>query len=166
MLTDREIQLQELKRQLQDDPLFQQANEAYRKLARQGCDVIVLQAYIGRVVGYKSGNVGRHFPGPDAKSIARTIRGMQRQLRKAASQVDYLNRICGFWGRMVEANCVHMAEELEVLAERLSSVAVKGFGEYYPQREAILDALDLVKQRRICWRITRPRSWAGGMTMN
>ncbi|HLE61635.1 MAG TPA: hypothetical protein VI750_00785 [Pyrinomonadaceae bacterium] len=145
MMTDRENQLQELKRQLQDDPLFQAATTAAHKLKRQGCDILVLQAYIARVAGYKSGNLGRHLPGPDAKTISRTIKGIQRHLRRAASQLDYLNRIWGFWGRMVEANCFHMPEELNTMVERLSCVAVKGFGEYYPQREAVLDALELVK---------------------
>ena len=46
---------------------------------------------------------------------------------------------------MAEADCVHIPEELEEIASRLSRLRVKGYADWHPQREVILDLLDHVR---------------------
>jgi len=138
--------LSELKGQIQKDPFFQRATETLRQLAAKGCDPMVIHGYAGRVAGYKSGNLGaRMYGGPGAPKIARRIRAISGQLKKLAGQIEDLKRIRSFWSRMTEASCFHIPEELEEIAERLSRIRTKGFRDWNPQREAILDLLDHVR---------------------
>jgi len=138
--------LSKLKEQLQKEPLFQAATEAYRQLTNEGCDLVVMHAYVGRVAGYNSGNLGaRMFKRPSAPEITRRIRGITRQLTKLAKRVEGLRRIWGFYGRVVQADCFQVPEELEDIAHRLSRISVKGFADWNPQREALRDLLDHVR---------------------
>lgn len=47
-------------------------------------------------------------------------------------------------GDMTDAEAFRVPEELEDIVGRLSLVSTAGFAEWNPQREAILDLLDLV----------------------
>lgn len=137
--------LSQLRAEFQKDPLYELAVEDLRQLAAKGCDPTVILAYVGRVAGYKSGNIGpRIYKHPKAKEIARRIRAISGQLKQFANRTKKLREMWGLFGRMVDANCFHVPEELCDIAKRLSRVQTKGFGDWNPQREALLDLLDHV----------------------
>jgi hypothetical protein len=47
---------------------------------------------------------------------------------------------------MVDADAVHVPEELGKIATRLSCVRTEGFGDWFPQREAIIDLFEVVRK--------------------
>jgi len=145
MSTLSEQQLAELRAEFQKDPMGSRATKAILRLKEKGCDPIIVLAYAGRVAGYKSGNhgVAMHKRGP--QDSARHLRAIKCQLRKLAKRTVDLRRIWGLWGRMVEADCVHIPEELEEIANRLSRIQIKGYADWHPQRESLLDLLDHVR---------------------
>ena len=132
-------------RKLKQEPLFQGAAKAYRKLAKEGCDMRVLMGQVGRVAGYKSGNKRRAYKRPAGQAISRKIRSMNRQLRKLARRAAELRGIWGFWEHMADAHALRVPEELQNIAGRLSCICTEGFGEWFPQREAIMDLLEHVR---------------------
>lgn len=130
--------LAQLRAEFQKDPLCQFATKALLRLQAKNCDPLVVMAYVRRATGYKSGNLGRR----SAPEIARRIRGMSGQLQKLAKRITKLRQMWGFQGRMLDADCYHIPEELENIAERLSHTRTKGFGDWHPQRDALLDLLE------------------------
>jgi hypothetical protein len=140
-----EQQLAELKAKFYNDALGRSAIAALQRLKAKGCDLMVIQGYLGRVVGYKSRNVGVIIHGRGAHKVARRLRGIKRQLEKLAKETADVRSIWGFGSRMAEAKCMHIPEELEEMARNLSRVRVRGFADWYPQREAIIDLLDHVR---------------------
>ena len=82
---------------------------------------------------------------PTGQEVSRNIRSIDRQLRKLAQRVAELRAIWGLWARMVDAGAVHAPEELENIAAKLSCVRTEGFGDWFPQREAIIDLLETVR---------------------
>src|SRR5205823_2901784 len=50
-----------------------------------------------------------------------------------------------FWGQMVNAGAIHAPEELEGIAAKLSGIRTLGIGAWFPQRESIIDLLELVR---------------------
>lgn len=145
MSTLSEQRLAEFRVEFQRDALGRSATAALLRLAARGCDPTIVQAYAGRAAGYKSGNLGpvMHRRGP--QETARQLRGIKRQFKKLAKRTADLRGIWGFWSRMVEADCIHIPEELEEIAGHLSRVRVKGYANWHPQRGAILDLLDHVR---------------------
>lgn len=144
----REERLQALRNKLwKNDPLFQQAGKAYLRLAKRGCDMGVAMGYVGRVAGYNSGNMGRRaFGRPTGGQMSRELRVINRGLKKLAKRAARLRKIWGFWERMVGANASHAPEELVNIAARLSCISTEGFGDWFPQREAIIDLFELVRK--------------------
>ena len=145
-MTEQEIRREERDRQLQDNPLFRAADEAYRRLEKHGCDIERLKGYIAHSGVYNRGRLRRHLIDPDSRSQARRLRGIQNLLKKAVRQTQALRSSPGLRGPMASAKCYKIPEELEAIAERLSGVVVKRSGEWNPFRDAILDALVLVKE--------------------
>jgi hypothetical protein len=70
---------------------------------------------------------------------------ISRQLTKLANQAAEFRKIWGFWEHMVDADAIHVPEELMNIAARVSCLSTTGFGDWFPQREAILDLLELVQ---------------------
>jgi hypothetical protein len=62
-----------------------------------------------------------------------------------AEEIGEIRRTRGFMGDMTDAEAFRVPEELEDIVGRLSLVSTAGFAEWNPQREAILDLLDLVR---------------------
>ena len=143
--TTQEARLQALRTELWKGSLFQNAGEAYRTLAKQGCDMGVAMGYVRRVAGYKRGNGRRTFQIPPSQAISRKARLISRQLTKLANRAAELRKIWGFWEHMVDADAIHVPEELMNIAARLSCLNAAGFGDWFPQQEALLDLLDLVR---------------------
>lgn len=113
--------LAQLRTEFQKDPLCQFATKALLRLQAKNCDPLVVMAYVRRATGYNSGNLGRRqYRYPSAPEIARRIRGMSGQLQKLAKRITKLRQMWGFQGRMLDADCYHIPEELENIAERLS----------------------------------------------
>lgn len=145
--TTQEARLQALRTRLRNEPLFQDAAKAYDRLAEEGCDLNCVDGYLRRVSGYKSGNIGRRvFRISSGREVSRKIRSINRQLGKLAHRVDELRGIWGLWARMVDADAVHVPEELRKIAARLSCVRTEGFRDWFPQRQAIIDLLELVRK--------------------
>jgi hypothetical protein len=144
----QEARLQALRSKLwKNDPLFQQAGKAYLRLAKRGCDMRVAMGYVGRAAGYNSGNIGRRaFGRPTGGQMSRELRVINRGLKKLAKRADKLRKIWGFWERMVDANAVHAPEELVNIAARLACISTEGFGDWFPQQEAIIDLFELVRK--------------------
>src|ERR1051325_4763083 len=138
-----EEQLRELRLQFYREPLGKMAVEAILKLKELGCDPLILHADVGRVVGYRSGNLGLLMR-PRIQVIERRIKAVRRHLREAAREANRLRGLWGFRGRMLDAGCFHATEELADIEKRFSKVNVKGYADWHPQREAILDLLDQV----------------------
>jgi hypothetical protein len=147
-VTLKEERLQALRSELwKNDPLFQQAGKAYLRLAKRGCDMGVAMGYVGRVAGYNSGNMGRRaFGRPTGGQMSREIRAINRGLKKLGKRAARLRRIWGFWECTVDANAFHAPEELVNIAARLSCISTEGFGDWFPQREAIIDLFELVRK--------------------
>src|SRR5205823_4044949 len=115
-------------------------------LAAKGCDISVVPGYLGRIAGYQGGNLGpKMFKTLGGPEISRRLRSYKRQLEKMAKKIAEIRRTRGFMGNMTEAQAFHIPEELEDIAVRLSLVSVEGFNDWNPQKEAILDLLELVK---------------------
>ena len=112
---------------------------AMRQLAAEGCDPLVVRAFAGRVAAFKRGNFGA--PGAET---ARKIRALKRLAEKAAKQAAELTCIRGFWSPLAQADCLRLPEEFEGIVERLSRVQAKGYADWYPQRNAIIDLLEHV----------------------
>lgn len=142
---EREARLEAVRQEFSRDPQYQAATEAAIKLAKAGCDLRVVMGYLRRIAGYKPGNAGRVFTTLTGEQISRKLRGHKRQLEKLAGEIADIRRIRGFMGNMVEANAFHVPEELLDIAVRLSLVPTEGVCEWHPQREAILDLLELVR---------------------
>jgi hypothetical protein len=143
-----EKRLQALRTELRNEPLFQNAENAYRRLAKEGCNMHVVMGHVGRVAAYKSGNIGRKgFRIPTGQEVSRKIQSINRQLTKLAHRVAELRGIWGLWARIVEADAVHVPEELKRIAAKLSCVRIEGFWEWFPQREAILVLLEQVRTK-------------------
>ena len=138
--------LEQLGDELAREPLFIAADEAFKQLTRRGCETHIMLAYLNRL-GYKSGNLGvRLYKNRRAKKIGREIRSTARQLEKAAKRIESLRSMWwGMYGRVIAAGCYHFPEDLQRMAECLSRIYVKGYGEWNPHREAILDLLDHVR---------------------
>jgi len=131
---------------LWNEPLFQDALKAYRRLAKEGCDIGVVLDYVGKVAGYESGNLGRlGLQIPTGQEISRNIRAISRQLTKLAHRVAELRGIWEFWAHMVDAEALYVPEELQNIAGRLSCVCTEGVGEWFLQRDAIIDLLEHVR---------------------
>jgi len=129
------------------EPLIQDALKAYRMLENEGCDMDVAQGYIVRAVKHKSGNHGPRFYGPPTgQRISRQLRRTTQLLKKLAKRIEGLREIWGFKKHMMEADAYHVPEQLWSIAQRVSSISTKGFQEWHPQREALLDLLDLVRR--------------------
>ncbi len=141
----RKEQLLVLWTKLRKDPLFQDALKAYRTLAAEGCDIRAAKAHLGRVAGYKKGNGRRSLQMPTGQAISRKIRTMNRQLRKLADRAAELRSIWGLWESMVDADVLSVPEELQRIAAKLSCVRTEGLGDWFPQRDAIVDLLELVQ---------------------
>lgn len=143
----REEQLEQLRKKLwKDDPLFRHAGKAYLKLAKRGCDVRVAMGYVGRVAGYNKGNFGRAFKRPTPGQISREIRAITHGLEKLAKRASELRKIWGFWEHMVDVDVIHAPEDLIKIAVRLSCISTEGFGDWFPQREAIVELLEFVRK--------------------
>jgi hypothetical protein len=141
----REEKLRALRIKLGNEPLFQNAVKASRRLAEKGCDVPVLMGLVGRVAGYKRGNGRRGFRIPSRQAISRKVRSIEHQLRKLSKQTAELRAIWGFWEHMVDADTFRVPEELEKIAAKLSCISTEGFGDWFPQRDAIIDLLEQVR---------------------
>jgi hypothetical protein len=138
--------LERLRELLSREPLFQAADEAFARLQKKGCDLYIMLAYLNRFSGYKSGNLGYRVYGAKPKEISRDIRSIARQIKKAAKRIEKLRSMWwGMYGRVVAAGCYHFPEELYRMVECLSNIRLEGYGEWNPQREAILDLLDHVR---------------------
>jgi hypothetical protein len=70
---------------------------------------------------------------------------MSRQLTKLAHRAAELRNIWGLWERMVDADVLSVPEELRRIAAKLSCVRPEGLGDWFPQRDAIIDLLELVR---------------------
>jgi len=141
-----EERLQALRIKLSKERWFQDAEEASGRLANEGCDMPVLMGSVRRIAGYPSGNIGRKaFRIPTGQEVSREIRSIDQQLRNLAKRTAELRKIWGLWARMVEAGAVHVPEELENIAAKLSSVRTQDFWEWFPQREAILELVEQVR---------------------
>lgn len=139
-LTDQ--QLEELRRKFSQEPHYKKATEALSRLLALGCDLGVIQGYIGRAASYKYKNMGVVMRKPKAHVTARKVREFSKQLEKLAKQGAEIRRTWGFGSRLIEAGCMHIPEELQKMAWRYSRVRVKGYTSWYPGREAVLDLLD------------------------
>ena len=139
--------LENLREQLAREPLFQAADEAFSRLREKGCETHIMLAYLNRIAAYKSGNLrARLYKDANPKKIGRKIRGIARQLRRAAKRIENLRSMWwGMYERVITAGCYHFPEELERMAQSLSRIYLKGYGEWNPQREGVLDLLDHVR---------------------
>lgn len=146
--TEKE-RLQALRTELRKDPLIQAAIKAYRTLAGKGCDMDMVEECVGSAAEYGGGNLGHlvTFGLPTSREIARRIRVMVRQIRKLAKRAAEINEIRGFSTHMVEADAHSVPKELAYIASKLARIRTEGFGEWSPQRDAILDLLEHVERR-------------------
>jgi hypothetical protein len=140
--------LKTLRTELRKDPLFQEAVKAYQTLAEKRCDMEMVKEYVGSAAEYEGGNLGHlvTFGLPRGQEIARRLRVVNRQITKLAKRVAEIREVAGFTTHMVEADAYSVPEELENIASKLSRVCTEGFGEWFPQREAVLDLLELVQR--------------------
>lgn len=56
-----------------------------------------------------------------------------------------LRSIWGLWEHLIDADVLSVPEELQKIAAKLSCVRTEGFGDWFPQRDAIVDLLELVR---------------------
>ena len=138
-----EEQLIDLRLQFYREPLGKSVVEAIFTLTAKGCDRDVLRAYAWRAAGYRAGNWGLARRG--APNTIRRMKAFRRHLLKLAEEAMQLRAIWGFRGRLLDAGCLRIPEELKDIEERLSRVEVSGYADWHPQREAILDLLDHVR---------------------
>jgi hypothetical protein len=146
--TAKEERLQALRSKLwSEDPLFQHAGQAYVRLARRGCNMRLAMGYVSRAAGYNRGNFGRRgFRRLTGSQISRELRAITRGLKKLANRTAELRRIWGFGERMVDAHAFHAPEALANITARLSCISTEHFGDWFPQREAVLGLLELVRR--------------------
>jgi hypothetical protein len=107
----------------------------------------MVDEYVMSVAEYKSGNLGRRlaFGIPIGHEIYCNIQAINRQLTKLAKRVAELRGIRGFGTHMAQAGADSAPEELENIAAELSCVRTEGFSDWFPQRETIIDLLELVR---------------------
>ena len=80
-----------------------------------------------------------------SNKVDRQLRARAYQLRKVARRMAELRKVWGLWERLVEAGCLHVPEELQQTAAKLSRVRTKGYADWNPHQEAVLDLLGLVQ---------------------
>lgn len=143
---EHRLWLQNLRDELDREPLFQAADKAFNKLRDRGCETHIVLGYLNRVC-YKSGNVGALFVGGvNTKRISRNLRRSAHEFEKAARQIEEIrHKWWGMYGRVTEAGCYHFPEQLREMAQAVMRIDLKGYGEWNPQREAILDLLEHVR---------------------
>ncbi len=128
------------------DPLCKSASKAMATLLKKGCERHLIEGQLRRIVGYTRRKSGiRMYKGLEPAEAARQLRGCARQLRKVAERIAKLRKTWRLWGRLVEGQSIHLPEQLSEIAERLSRVQTKGYANWNPHREALLDLLERVK---------------------
>jgi hypothetical protein len=134
-----------LRATLRKEPLFQASEAAYMLLRDKGCNMMKVQRYLDDIVGYKSGNMGKYQRRQPRKEIARKLRAIAKQLRKGAQEIEALRNVWSFKQRMLDSAAYHCPEGLLEMANQLTQTRTQGFGDWHPQREAILGLLHLVE---------------------